>query len=37
MPRVKKPQRASPEEVRIERDGEQAVITLAGEPSPLYN
>jgi len=29
MPRVKKPQRASPEEVHIERDGEYAVITFA--------
>jgi len=31
MPRVKKPQRASLDEVRIERDGEYAVITFADE------
>jgi hypothetical protein len=29
MPRVKKPQRASLDEVHIERDGEYAVITFA--------
>jgi len=31
MPRVKKPQRASLDEVRIERDGEYAEITFADE------
>jgi hypothetical protein len=31
MPRVKRPQRASLDEVRIERDGEYAVITFADD------
>ena len=31
MPRIKKPQQASLEEVRIEREGEYAVITFADE------
>jgi hypothetical protein len=31
MPRIKKPQRAALDEVRIERDGEYAVITFADE------
>ena len=31
MPRIKKPQRASLREVRIERDGEYAVITFVDE------
>ena len=31
MPRVKKPRRASPDEVRIERDGEYAVINFADD------